>query len=226
MHRKKRDIWISSYISTYLDRDIRNLGISRNLKIFEDFLRLIAAHHAQEYNASTLSRQLGVSVPTIKSWTSLLESTYIIYLLPPYYQNLGKRVIKSSKIYFCDPILVSYLTRHTLKELTVTGPMQGAFFEGAVVMEFVKYFYGKGRKADIYFWRSNDGLEIDLLIQVKGQLIPIEIKLTGTPSSRHLQNIEKFKEQNPGLVMKTGYLICTTSKSEPLPFSNIAIPWQ
>ncbi|MFQ5455827.1 MAG: ATP-binding protein, partial [Nitrospirota bacterium] len=122
----KRNIWYSSYIQTYIDRDIRGNVKMSNLNEFERFLRLLASRTAQELNLSTLSRDIGVSVPAIKSWISLLEASSIIFLLPPYHKNFGKRIIKSPKCYFMDTGLVCYLVGLQDTEHLLNGPMAGA----------------------------------------------------------------------------------------------------
>ena len=174
------NIWYSSYLQTYLERDLRNIINIPNLKDFENFLRLIAANVSQEFNISKISNKVGVSVPTIKRWISVLESSYIIFFIPPFFENYGKRIIKSPKLYFYDPGLVNFLMNIKDSNLILNGLMAGALFENAIVSELYKLEYSKGLKPEIYFWRSQSGVEIDLIIPKKGQLIPYEIKLSLT----------------------------------------------
>jgi len=222
---RKREVWIRSYIQTYIERDVRQLQNIKDIRIFESFVGLLAAHHAQVFNASTLSRECGISVPTIKSWLGVLEASYLCVLLPPYYKNYGKRLIKSPKLYFIDSAIVCELTRQPDKSSAVSGAMGGALFEGLIVSETVKIFAGRGKKRNIFFWRSHDGLEVDLIIQLGKKLYPVEIKLTATPSIGHLQSIEKFKMLAGKDVSDTGLLVCAVKKVINMPGNNIAMPW-
>ena len=187
-------LWFSSYIQTYIDRDVRGNIKNVNIHDFEKFLSLIASRTAQELNYSILSRDLGVSVPTIKSWISLLEASSIIYLLQPYHKNFGKRIIKAPKLYFMDTGLLSYLVKIKDKEGLLYGPMSGAIFETAVVGNFVKRFTSLIEESSLYYWRSLDGAEIDLLVETSGQIYPIEIKLASTLTSHHLKTLKRWFE--------------------------------
>jgi uncharacterized protein len=140
-----------------------------------------------------VSRQTGFSQPTVKSWGSILEASYISFFLPPYFKNFGKRLNKAPKIYFLDTALVCTLTRQPGPDAALAGAMGGALFEGWVVSETIKTFACLGRKADIYFWRSHDGLEVDLLIQIGTKIHPVEIKLTATPAANHLKPLNAFR---------------------------------
>ncbi len=223
---EKRDLWMRSYIQTYIERDVRQLQNVRDLYLFEQFLSLCAANHAQEHHHSRLSRELGVSVPTIKNWISVLEASYIVYLLPPYFKNFGKRVVKTPKLYFLDTGLVATLTRQPGPEAALSGAMGGMLFEGFIVSETIKAFINKGLRPDIYFWRSHDGLEVDLLIRAKGKLYPVEIKLTATPTIKHITPLERFKKLAPEESAKIGVLVCRVDQKIKLPKGNLALPWQ
>ena len=186
-------LWFSSYVQTYLDRDIRGNLRTSNLLDFEKFLQILAGRTSQELNFSTLSRDVGVSVPTIKSWVTLLEASGIIYLLPPYHRNFGKRLIKSPKCYFMDSGLVCYLVGLYSTDHLLKGPLAGPLFETVCVTQFIKRFSALSDPSSLFFWRSTDGLEVDLIIESAGQLIPIECKLTSTLNTRHLQSLDRWR---------------------------------
>jgi hypothetical protein len=156
---------------------------------------------------SSLANDLGIAVNTVKNWISVLEASYIIYLLPPYYQNLGKRITKSPKVYFLDTGLVSYLVGLRDREHLLKGPMAGALFENYCISETVKAFFSQGLRPSIYYLRTHNGLEIDLLIEREGVLYPFEIKLTKTLSLEYTRPIERFKRLFSKLNIGKGSII-------------------
>ena len=173
-------IWYSSYLQTYLERDVRKIINVQDLRDFEQLLKMLATRTGQELHYSKLSSDLGISVPTVKRWISVLETSYIIFLLPPYFENYGKRLIRAPKIYFFDIGLLNYLLGIHSKEQVLTNPMAGFVFETAVVSEILKKKYSLGVKPDLYYWRSQNGIEIDLLVSEEGSYHPYEIKLSST----------------------------------------------
>jgi len=185
--------WYANYISTYLERDVRTLYNIGSLREFQRFLQLLASRCSQILNLTTMANDLGVAVNTIKKWISLLEASQIIYLLTPYYQNLGKRITKAPKVYFLDSGLVCYLTGLKDEEHLLKGPMAGALFENYCIQETVKCFFNQGLSPNIFYLRTHNGLEIDLLIEKEGLLYPFEIKLTKTLSLTMARAIERFK---------------------------------
>jgi len=218
--------WYGSYVQTYLERDIRSLYNIGNLRDFQRFLQLIAGRCAQILNLSSFAKELGVSVPTLKNWLSILEASRIVYLLPPYYNNMGKRVTKAPKLYFLDCGLVCYLTGIKDKDHLIKGPMSGALFENFCIQETVKHFFNKGERAPLYYLRTNNGLEIDLLIeQAFKTLVPVEIKLQKTPHVSMGSNIVRFKEIFSDLVVTEGIIISLTDKSTSLQAGVSAIPF-
>ncbi|MCP4697128.1 MAG: ATP-binding protein [Gammaproteobacteria bacterium] len=226
LYPERRKLWVRSYIQTYLERDIRQLKNINDLHQFETCLGLCAARHGQVFNQTALARDCGISAPTVKSWTGALEASYIMMFLRPYYRNYGKRLTKSPKLYYLDTVMVTALTRHPNGESALAGPMGGALFEGLIVTEAIKQFAHRGDDAPIYYWRSHDGLEVDLLVQSEKGLIPVEIKLTATPSARHIQPIERFKRLAGADACDSGMLICRVEKPAALPLGNTALPWQ
>jgi predicted AAA+ superfamily ATPase len=156
---------------------------------------------------------------------AILEASYITFFLPPYFKNFGKRLNKAPKIYFLDTALVCALTRQPSASAALAGSMGGAFFEGWVVVETIKAFTSLGRKPDIYFWRSHDGLEVDLLIQIGTKIHPVEIKLTATPTANHLKPLNSFRKLAGSDVAEKGSLICRVKERKVLPNNNQALPW-
>lgn len=223
---EKRDLWLRSYLQTYVERDIRQLHNIRDLRAFETFLGLGAAHHGQLLNAAQLGRDCGVSQPTVKSWLGLLEATYILLQLQPYHESFGKRIVRSPKPLFLDSALVCHLTRQPSAESAIAGAMGGALFEGWVISEALKVFVARGLEPELYFWRSHDGIEIDLLLRIRTKLQAIEIKLTATPSRGHLAPLERFRDLAGRKAASAGVLVCRVKAATALPLGHVALPWQ
>lgn len=226
LYPAKRDLWLRAYVQTYLERDVRQLQQVRDLRAFEQFVALACARHAQGFNGSEFAREVGIAVPTARAWAGLLEASYLLYLLPPFFNNLGKRITKSPKLYVLDPAIVCFLTRQPDAGAALAGAMGGALFEGLVVIEALKAFTNKGRKPALWYWRSHDGLEVDLIIQGKGTLIPIEIKLTATPQAQHTESLRRFRALAGEGRCSAGALVCRVPKEQPLPHGVTALPWQ
>lgn len=185
-----RQTWLGSYITTYLERDVRNLETIGDLRQFEIFLRLLATKTAQVLDQSELAKSIGVSVPTIDRWLSVLEASYQIFLLYPYYRNIGKRLVKRPKVYFSDTGIASYLLGLTDESQLVQGPSWGALFETAIISDLWKQSLHLGIKPPLYYLRTYDGLEIDLIIDHPNELSLVEIKATATISTGQVQPLE------------------------------------
>ena len=226
LHPDRRDLWLRGYVSTYIERDVRQIRNIPDLRAFNQFLNLAASRHAQEFHAADLGRELGISQPTIKSWAGVLEASYLAYFLPPWFRNYGKRVVKSPKLYFVDAALVTLLTRQPDAAAALAGPMGGPLLEGWVVIEAVKTFMALGRKPDLYFWRSHDGLEVDLLIMIGGKLQPVENKLTATPGAGHVVPLDRFLAVAADEASGPGIIVCRTDKERILPNGHSAMPWK
>ncbi len=214
-----RRLWFSSYLQTYIDRDIRGLIKQSNLHDFERFTRLLAARTAQELNCSTLSRDIGVSVPTIKSWLTLLEASGLVFLLMPYHNNFGKRLIKSPKCYFMDTGLACYLAGLQSEEHALQGPMAGALFETACVTQFYKRFSSLVDSCSLYYYRSTDGLEVDLLIEAGKIIYPVEMKLSSTIDYGKTKSLIKWLEISK--IKDTHGLIISSSKKMGLVANDV-----
>ena len=185
--------WYAAYLQTYLERDIRTLYDIGNLREFERFLQLLAARCAQQLHLSHLASDVGVAVNTIRRWVSILEACGIIFLLQPWHANLGKRVVKTPKVYFMDCGLVCYLVRLRDAQHLLHGPMAGALFENLCIQEAVKRFLNLGERPRIYYYRDKDGLEVDLLVEeTLGDVRPFELKLTQTPNQGHAESLVRF----------------------------------
>jgi hypothetical protein len=209
--------WYASYLQTYLERDIRTIYNIGDLRDFQRFVRLLAARCGQQLNMSDFSRDLGISVPTIKSWLSILEASRVVYLLSSYYSNLGKRITKSPKIYFIDIGLACNLAGVRDEAHLFNGPMAGHLFENFCIQETVKYFLGRGKQPPIYYIRTSNGLEVDLLIELTaGSLIPVEIKLTKTPTSQLVRAMTAFRESFSQLGPAPGILLSLTEQTRQL----------
>ncbi len=219
-----KDLWYSSYLQTYLERDVRSLMNIDNLRDFEQFIRLLASRTATQLNYSTIANDLGISVPTVKRWVSILEASYIIFLLPPFYKNYGKRLIKAPKIYFLDPGLVNYLIGIKNETFLSNGPMAGAIFENAIISEMVKKEYARGIKPEMYYWRSQGGQEIDLIMPVNGEITPFEIKLSSTIKPLFYKNLQYWLELSGQ--ENSGYLLTNCSKNLPLPANIKNLYWK
>lgn len=220
-----RDLWLASYLQTYLARDVRELLELRDLAAFERFLMLCAARHGQVLNMAHLSRDAGVSQPTVKHWLSVLEASYLIYRLPAWSGNLGKRLTRSAKLYFVDPALVLYLTRHPSPATVLAGPMAGPVFEGLIVAEALKAFAARGRPAPLYHLRAQDGLEVDLLIDLGTTILPIEIKLTATPGTGHVTPLRTLRKSTAANWHPQSWLVCNTPDVQAMPEGTLALPW-
>jgi predicted AAA+ superfamily ATPase len=222
----KRELWLRAYIQTYLERDVRQLQHIRDLHAFEQFVALACARHAQQFNSAAFAREVGITLPTAKSWAGLLEASWLLYLLPPFFNNLGKRITKAPKLYVLDPAIVCYLTRQPSADAALSGAMGGALFEGLIVIEALKTFTNKGRKPALWYWRSHDGLEVDLIVQGKKSLIPVEIKLTTTPQPQHTDGLRRFRALAGEKQCSPGALVCRVPQTQPLAHGVIALPWQ
>jgi len=201
------ELWYGSYLQTYLERDVRNLANVGDLRNFQQFVRLLASRCGQILNMTHLANDLGISVNTIKRWLSILEASQIVFLLPSYYRNLGKRIVKSPKIYFLDVGLVCYLTGIQTENHLMNGPMAGQLFENFIIQEIVKFFYNQGKRANIYYVRTHNQLEIDLIIEKHLEIVPIEIKLSKTLNVGMARSIERFLKLFPNLNIHPGHIV-------------------
>ncbi len=196
----------SSYYQTYVERDISSLSKIHNLNQFALFVKLLAGRIGQLLNLDSLGGEVGISASTIREWISLLEASYIIFRLSPYYENFGKRLIKSPKIYFTDTGLASYLLGIETIEQLQRDPLRGNLFENLIVLELMKARYNQGLDPNLYFFRDSHGKEVDLIYQRGRDLIPIEIKSSQTYNSSFLDSLRAFEALAKNRVPKS-YLL-------------------
>jgi predicted AAA+ superfamily ATPase len=184
--------WFARYVSTYLERDVRQVLKVQDLGVFQRFLRLCAGRTGQLLNLSAVAGEAGITHTTARAWLSVLESSDVIYLLPPYHRNFGKRLVKTPKLYFVDTGLACWLLGLRAAEMLPLHPMRGALFENWVITEHLKQRCNQGQPADLYFWRDNNGVEADLLYETpSGRIQTIEIKSGQTPTSDYIRAGQK-----------------------------------
>lgn len=181
--------WLPAYIRTYIERDVRQIRNITNLLVFERFMRLLAGRTGQELNYTSLSVETGVDVKTIQSWIGILESSYIIFLLKPFYKNYNKTIVKRPKLYFYDTGIACSLLGITRLSHLENHPLRGALFETMILSEIVKMQFNTGSESKLFYWRDKTGREIDLLIDTLSTLIPVEIKVGRTFQKDFLKNL-------------------------------------
>jgi hypothetical protein len=192
---RNASLWFSSYVQTYLERDVRAVTNVRDLATFRRFMALLATRHGQVLNRSEFTGPLGVSIPTINQWLGVLETTQQLILVPPFYESLGKRLIKSPKVYFTDSGLACHLLGITTKAELERSPFLGALFEGFVAAEIIKRQVNAGQRRELYQFRDQQGLEVDFLVPGRnGALTLIECKATRSPFPAMASSLLKLKD--------------------------------
>jgi predicted AAA+ superfamily ATPase len=186
--------WFPNYVSTYLERDVRQLVAVRDLSLFQRFVRMCAARSGQLLNLAALGADCGVSAVTARQWLSVLEASYLVARLPPYHRNFGKRLIKSPKLYFLDVGLMAWLLGIRDAASIQTHAARGALFETYVVSECIKQRFNAGQGADLYFWRDNTGHEVDLLFDTPQGMQAVEIKSGSTFASDWPDAIHRWRK--------------------------------
>jgi len=190
------NLWYSSYISTYLERDLRNVKAISDLGRFQTFLSLLASRAGQLLNMAELAKECGVSQPTIKDWISILESTYIIFLLKPFHNNRTKRLVKSPKIYFVDTGLLCYLLGIDRGDRLFKASIGGHIFENMVIAEFVKKLSKNPQRVEYFFYRTASGVEVDLVVERSGKIEAYEIKFAKTLSREMAKSLSLFASEH------------------------------
>ena len=217
-------MFYGAYVRTYIDRDVRELSEIGDTVKFTRFMVAAAASTGQLLNLSSLARDVGISQPTAERWLSILVASNLVYLLPPYFNNITKRAVKTPKLYFLDTGLAAYLTRWNTPDVLKNGAMAGAFFESFVVSEIVKSYYNRGiLDLPLYFYRDKDKNEIDLLIEENGILYPIEMKKHADPRKK---DVEAFSllDKIPGIKRGPGGVVCLYDKLITLRGEDRVIP--
>ncbi len=216
------ELFYSSYIDTYLQRDIRDLTQVGDESAFLRFMTACAARTGQQTTYAELARDAGISAPTAKQWLSILVTSGIVILLEPYFNNALKRIVKSPKMYFMDTGLCAYLTRWSSAKTLEASMMSGAVFETYAVSEIVKSYYNAGKRPPIFYYRDTDQQEIDLILEANDTLYPFEMKKSAAPgrnASRHFRLLAKTKKE-----IGAGGVICMTDSLYPIDENNYYIP--
>lgn len=200
---KGRRILLSNYYTTYIERDVRKLINIKDLRAFQTFIRLCAGRIGQEFNASSLSIEVGVSVPTIKNWLSILAASYVVYQLFPYHTNIGKRLTKTPKLYFYDTGLAAFLLGILTEDQLDTHPLRGNLFENMVVNEMIKQNTYNGKDEQFFFYRDKSQREVDVLRICANNIEAYEIKSSKTYSPTFFANLNYLKTLLPEKITKT-----------------------
>ena len=217
-------LWHASYIQTYLERDVRTLRQVGDLTQYQNFLRVLAARSAQLVNLTDVARDLGVAVNTIKAWLSVLEAAYQVTVLRPYFANVGKRLVKTPKVYFTDVGTLCYLAGLKDPAHAASGPMGGAIMETAVLSEIFKTLTHRGIDPQIYFWRTLAGTEVDFVVEATTGLVAIEVKLSATPRPAMATAIKTFQRDMKSVAMH-GYVVHPGDIHLPLSPDVTALPF-
>jgi predicted AAA+ superfamily ATPase len=186
--------WYPNYIQTYIERDVRLIKNISDLNAFQRFVKLCAGRTGQILNLSSLGDDCGITHNTAKAWLSILEASFIIFLLRPHYKNFSKRLIKMPKLYFYDTGLAASLLGIENQNQLATHYLKGSLFEGLIISELIKYRHNEGQESNFYFWRDKMGLEIDCIIERSDRLIPIEIKAGKTITSDYFNNLQAWNK--------------------------------
>ena len=217
-----RDIYYSSYISTYIERDVRELSGTIDALKFNRFVTSVAARSAQMLNFTALAEDADIDIQTAKSWTNILETLGIIFLLHPYSNNVLKRTIKTPKVYFYDTGLVCYLTKWSSPVIAESGAMNGALLENYTVSEIMKSYQNAGLEPYLYYYRDRDAKEIDVIMEGDGKLCPLEIKKTATPDKRIIKTFGVI-DKAP-LKIGTSAVLCMAEQLGAFDKNNLIVP--
>lgn len=187
----------ADYFQTYIQQDLRELIQIKDLRLFEKFVRLAAGRTGQILNLNSLASDVGVSGHTAKAWLSMLEASFIVFLLPPWFANIGKRLVKAPKLYFCDTGLTCYLIGLRAAEQLASHPLRGALFETLIVAEALKHRLNQAQPTDLYYYRDSSGLEVDLLLDRGDRLDALEVKAGETLAGDAFKALEKLTALMP-----------------------------
>jgi len=218
----ERDLFYSSYVQTYLQRDVRALARVGDELTFLRFLRATAARTGQLLNLANLARDADVAPNTAKNWLSILQTAEIVYLLEPYHTNVTQRLVKTPKLYFLDTGLTAYLTAWASPETLEAGAMSGPSLESWIVAELLKSYWHNGRRPPFYYYRDKDQREVDLLLLQDGIIYPLEIKKSASPSREDVRHFGALARL--GLPIGPGGVICLAEQSLPLTEAAQSIP--
>lgn len=195
------------YFETYIERDLRQLVTVKDLNLFQRFVKLCAGRIGRLLNANSLANDAGVSHTTVRNWLSLLEASYIIFLLQPYHKNISKRLVKSPKLYFYDVGLAAFLLGIENEKQISRDPLRGNLFENMVISESIKYRFNQGKRSNFYFYRDSKGNEVDLLLISGSDILPIEIKSGMTITGEYFKGLKHFADLFPDHIPKGSGLV-------------------
>ncbi|MCM8812917.1 MAG: ATP-binding protein [Candidatus Omnitrophica bacterium] len=222
VHGADRNRFYSAYLQTYLDRDIRQITSVHDLKIFQNFLELLAARAGALLNLNEIAKEAGISFTSAKRWLSLLETTRIVYLLRPYTRNISRRVVKSPKVYFTDTGLLSFLLRYPDPASLQAGPQAGSMFENLIIAELLKYRHNHNKNYELFFYRDSAHNEIDVIVDCGPALYLLEIKSTATPRPGQFGVLRAMTAEWP---QSTGYLLSFTQEKQKISDRLCSMPW-
>lgn len=205
----------ANYLQTYVERDVRLMINIKDLSLFQRFIKLCAARIGQVFNANSLSNELGISTHTIENWLSILEASFIVFRLQPYFENFGKRLIKSPKLYFTDVGLASYCLDIKQQSQLQRDPLRGNLFENLIISEYIKTQTNQGLEPSIYYYRDSNQNEVDLIIKQAHELIPVEIKASKTFHPSFLKGLNYFEKLVDSRMPK-GYLIYAGDREQKI----------
>jgi predicted AAA+ superfamily ATPase len=226
---QEHPLFYRSYLQTFVERDVRQMANISSLPDFQRLLRLIAGRVGQLLNYSALAGELGLSVPTIKSWVHILEASFVVFRLEPYFENFGKRIVKSPKIFFYDTGLLCYLLGIETANQLDRDPLRGHLFENFLLCEWIKYRWNRGKEHRLYFFRDNHGLEVDAVFESGRSLHAVEIKLASTYGAHLIKPLEQFRAiagdhcQSRALVY-TGAALSLSDGLQASPWTEFAPP--
>lgn len=217
-----REVYYSSYLSSYIERDVRELSGSIDALKFKNFVSAMAARSAQMLNYSAIAEDADIDIATAKAWTNILETLGIIFMLHPYSNNVLKRTIKTPKVYFYDTGLICYLTKWSSSEVAERGAMNGALLENYAVSEIMKSYQNAGIEPQIFYYRDRDAKEIDIVLEENGELHPIEIKKTALPDKRIVKSFGVI-DKSP-IKVGTRAVLCMAEKFGAFDKDNLIVP--
>jgi predicted AAA+ superfamily ATPase len=218
----KWNIFYDSYMQTYIERDVKQILKVTDELLFVNFMKALAARTAQPINYANIANEVGISEPTVKSWLSILQTSGLVYLLQPYFNNLTQRIIKTPRVYFMDTGLACHLTKWSTPETLEDGAFSGAILETYVVSEIIKSYWHNGVEPAIYFYRDKDGKEVDVILEENGILYPLEVKKKSNPNMGDIKNfniLSKF-----GKKIGNGGVLCLVPTYLPMDDNNYMIP--
>lgn len=216
------NVWFGSYLSTYIERDVRNVKGIADLARFQTFIGLLAARAGQLLNLSEIAKECGITQPTAKDWLSVLEATYFIYILRSYHKNMTKRLVKTPKLFFVDTGLLCYLLGIDTEERFFKSKERGALFENMIVMEMIKQLSCQKIRSQFYFYRTASGTEVDLLVEKQEKIDAYEIKLSKTLNQKMGKSLEALMEDMP---VSTAQVLSLHEDPFPLSKNVEAVHW-